>query len=114
MVGMKATKKNISSFVRNQLSTNPTWAVKALVRIYTENQTEVEKLAGTVEADNGIGFTGTDGVFLSSLAKQYQQRGNLSPKQMVFVMKKMPKYHAQVVRMSDMSKLEAMVAAANI
>ena len=38
--------------------------------------------------DNGIGFTGTDGNFLSSPAKQYIDRGYLSEKQMVFVFKK--------------------------
>jgi len=109
---MKTTKQNITSFVRQQLATKKEWALKALVRIYTENQTDAEKSVEDTVEDNGIGFTGTDGTFMSSLAKQYIQKGYLSDKQMVFVFKRMPKYHKQVVAMSDASKLTAMVEVA--
>jgi hypothetical protein len=84
-----------------------------LVRIFQENQTQAEQAAEATREDNGIGFTGTDGAFLSSLAKQQLSRGSLSPKQMVFVFKKMPKYHAQVIAMSNPEQLHALVAKAN-
>ena len=106
---MKTTKKQIHEFVRKQLATNSVWALKALVRIFNENQTAEEKAADVTREDNGIGFTGTDANFLSSLAKQYQLRGTLSAKQMNCVFKQMPKYHAQVVKMSDEVKLIALV-----
>lgn len=106
---MKATQQNIHSFVKNQLATNKVWALKALVRIYQENQTVDEQSAKVTSHDNGIGFTGVDAGFLSSLAEQYLKRGRLSDKQMVFVFKKMPKYHNQVIKMSDAEKLSAMV-----
>jgi hypothetical protein len=106
---MKTTKKNIVAFVKGQLSTNPAWALKALARIYTENQTATEKTIERTTEDNGIGFTGTDGEFLSSLAKQFIARGSLSDKQMVHVMKKMSKYARQVIAFSDPIKLKEMV-----
>ena len=109
---MNATKKDTLLFVKNRLATDKVWATKALVRIFQENQTVDEQVAKVTSHDNGIGFSGCDAEFLSSLAEQYLRRGNLSDKQMAFVFKKMPKYARQVVAMSDASKLDAMVSAA--
>lgn len=108
---MKPTQKNTISYVKQMLSTNKVWATKALVRIYQENQTTDEQMAKTTSHDNGIGFSGVDAAFASSLAEQYLKRGGLSDKQMGFVFKIMPKYAGQVVKMSDSNKLAAMVAA---
>lgn len=109
---MKNNKKNTLAFVKTQLATNKVWALKALVRIYQENQTPDEQTAKVTSHDNGIGFTGVDANFASSLAEQYLRRGDLSEKQMGFVFKIMPKYAGQVIKMSDESKLAAMVEAA--
>lgn len=109
---MKATQKNIHSYVKSMLATNKVWALKALVRIYQENQTSDEQVAKVTSHDNGIGFTGVDAGFLSSLAEHYLKRGSLSDKQMAFVFKKMPKYHGQVIKMSNSAKLSAMVETA--
>ncbi len=108
---MKVTQKQITAYVRQQLSTNPVWAVKALVRIFQENQTSDEQSSESTTHDNGIGFTGTDANFLSSLAKAQLKYGKLSDKQMVFVFKKMPKYHAQVIKMSNQEQLIKLVTA---
>jgi hypothetical protein len=110
---MKATQKNTHSFVKNMLKTNKVWALKALVRIYQENQTADEQASKVTSHDNGIGFTGVDAQFASSLAEQYLNRGALSDKQMTFVFKIIPKYHAQVIKMSDKSKLIQMVESAS-
>ena len=109
---MKTTKQNTLKFVRTQLSMNRSWALKALVRIYKENQTPAEQNAQLTTEDNGIGFSGTDAPFLSSLADQYDRKGFLSEKQLGFVTRKMPKYARQVVAMSDPLKLTALVEAA--
>jgi hypothetical protein len=108
---MKATQKNVHAYVRQQLSINRAWALKALVRIFTENQTAQEQVAEATTVDNGTGFTGTDGGFASSLAKQYLNRGSLSDKQMTYVFKLMPKYHSQVIAFSDKEKLVKLVEA---
>lgn len=109
---MKTTKSNIQKYVRKQLATNPTWATKALVRIFQENQTDMEKAAETTIEDNGIGFSGTDGQFLSSLAQQFLSRGSLSEKQMAMVHKCIPKYCRQVISMSNEAQLKKLVEAA--
>ena len=109
---MPATKKNTLLFVKSKLATDKVWATKAMIRIYQENQTAEEQVAKVTKEDNGIGFSGCDAEFLSSLAEQYLRRGNLSDKQMAFVHRKMPKYARQVVAMSDAARLENMVAAA--
>ena len=90
------TKKARIEYTRTMLGTNDAWALRGLVRIF-ENQTEDEQAHATVSHNNGIGFTGIDGEFLTSLAKQYQKNGSLSAKQMVHVFKKMPKYAKQLV-----------------
>ena len=107
---MNATKKDTLAYVKQQLASNKVWATKALVRIYQENQTNDEQVNKMTSHDNGIGFTGVDAAFLSSLAEQYLRRGNLSDKQMGFVFRKMPKYARQVIAMSDATKLDAMVS----
>jgi hypothetical protein len=90
-----AREKRVVSEWKDKLATNGLWAVRGLLAVY-KYQTEAEKAAGTVTDDNGVGFAGTDGEFLTSLAKQYQARGWLSSKQMVFLHKKMPKYAKQL------------------
>jgi hypothetical protein len=110
---VKTTQKNLHAFVRRQLGSSPAWALKALVRIFQENQTPDEQQAEIVKHHNDTGFTGADGQFLSSLAKQYIARGSLSEKQMTYVFRKMPKYHNQVIGMSDPVKLELLVRQAS-
>ena len=105
------TKKDTLIFVKTKLGTDKVWALKALIRIFQENQTADEQAAQVTSHDNGIGFTGCDAQFLSSLAQNYLRYGRLSDKQMGFVFKKMPKYARQVVAMSDTAKLDALVVA---
>ena len=112
MMNTTATKKATLAFVKTKLASDPVWAVKALVRIYQENQTTDEQVAQATSHDNGIGFTGCDAPFLSSLAQNQLRYGRLSEKQMGFVFRKMPKYARQVVAMSDAARLDAMVVAA--
>ena len=106
-----ATKKNTVTFVKTKLATDPVWAVKALVRIYQENQTADEQASKATTHDNGIGFSGCDAEFLSSLAEAQLKYGRLTDKQMSFVLKKMPKYARQVIAFSDAAKLATLVTA---
>ena len=111
---MKTTKRNIDAFVRAKLETDPKWATKALVKIFKENQTAQEQSIDQTVEDNGIGFSGVDATFLSSLAKQFIEKGYLSPKQMLFVHAKIRKYASQVIKFSDSAKLEEMVEKAEL
>ena len=93
------TKKARVAHLRGMLATNATWAQRGLVRIF-ENQTADEQDMDATTDSNGIGFTGADAEFLSSLAKQFQDRGSLSAGQMGYLYKKMPKYAGQLERVS--------------
>lgn len=104
----KLTKTQIKGFVKLKLSTDPLWAQKALLRIY-EFQTQDEKQRQSTVYYNGVGFTGTDGKILTSLAKQYKKYGRLSEKQMNILFKKTPKYWQQIVKISDEQKLHALL-----
>ena len=92
----KATKAQIKSYLKLKLGTDEAWALRALTRIFKENQTASEQIIESVTEDNSIGFTGTDGKILSSFAKQLGYGRSMSPKQMALIMKKMPKYWKQV------------------
>jgi hypothetical protein len=91
-------------FIKNQLATNATWAVKALVKIY-ERQTIDEQNSQSTKENNGIGFNGLDANILSSFAEQVNKGRNLSVKQMTIVYKKMPRYWKQVASLIPADKL---------
>jgi hypothetical protein len=71
-------------------------AVKAaLLRLYSW-QTEEEKVVEGTKVNNGLGFNGTDAPFLTSLAKQLEEKGWLSAKQITIARKKLSKYSRQI------------------
>jgi len=102
---MKTTKKAKVAFLKSKLATDDAWALRGLRTVFRQ-QTEHEKAVGKTEEDNGVGFSGLDAEFLTSLATQFEKRGFLTPKQMTHVHRKMPKYAAQLLRFSDDAKLE--------
>lgn len=106
---MKCTKAILTDYVKHQLSTSPTWALRGLVKIY-ERQTISERAIGATSELNGVGFAGTDSVIMSSFAQQYTNRGSLSDKQMAVVFKLIKKYHKQIISLipaENMPKVEA-------
>jgi len=107
----KITKGAIAEFVREQLKSNDKWAKAALLKIY-EYQTEDEKACGYTRKYNNVGFSGADSEFMSSLAVQLQSKGWLSPKQMMYLHKRIHKYTRQIIEVSDSEKLIAMVSKA--
>jgi hypothetical protein len=104
----KVTKKAKKEFLKKKLGVSSQWALHALLLIFSL-QTSDEQNSDETSELNGVGFTGTDANLLSSFAKQYERRGTLSPKQMVLVFKKMPKYWNQILNNSDQEKLEALM-----
>jgi hypothetical protein len=63
---------------------------RALIVLF-ERQTADEQRSENTLHDNGIGFTGADAEFMSSLAKQVIERGSLSPRQLA-AMRKLNKH----------------------
>ena len=89
---------------KEKLATNKAWALRGLKIIY-DNQTADEKCDAATKHYNNIGFTGADAEFLTSLAQQYERKGDLSDKQMALLYKKMPKYAGQLLKMSGLKKV---------
>ena len=105
----KITKGAIAEYVREQLKTDDRWAKQALLKIY-ELQTAEEQASGYTKVYNNVGFSGVHGEIMSSLAEQLIRKDWLSPKQMKLVHKIIHKYTRQVVEISNLEKLTAMVA----
>lgn len=94
----KETKKATIQYFKEKLSSDDRWALKGLIAIYG-NQTQEEQASDMTKVDNKIGFSAFDAEILSSFAKQYQQRGFLSPKQVALLHKRIPKYAGQLYSM---------------
>ena len=89
------TKKAALQMFKENLATDPRWATRGLLRIYTFQTSDEQDRESTTDA-NGVGFTGVDGEILTSFAKQVLAGRNLSQKQMDLLHKKMPKYAGQL------------------
>ena len=90
------SKKEIVSRLQKQIEEKDATAIHALLFIYDKQEEEEQNNERTLY-HNGVGFNGTDAEFGSSLARQYRERGFLSPKQMGFVRKLIRKYAGQIV-----------------
>jgi hypothetical protein len=90
-------KKEALHVLQQKLATDTRWAQRALLAIF-RNQTTDEQYEGTVSHHNAMGFRCMDSHLLTSFATQLQTRGFLSPKQMVYVHKKMPIYARQLMK----------------
>lgn len=97
------TKKDTIAEWKAKLATDSRWALRALVRIYQE-QTPSEKDIELTMYHNNVGFSGVDADILTSFVKQYQRRGELSPKQMMILHQRIPKYAGQLYRLTQPSK----------
>jgi hypothetical protein len=105
---MKITIKQQQEFLKSKLQSDVNWANRALFKIY-EFQTDQEKNAMNTQEYNGVGFTGFDGEILTSLINFYLANGYFTKKQQELVLRKMPKYWKQVLRISDKEKLNNMI-----
>lgn len=86
--------------VRARLATDDRWLTRAIVAIY-EQQTADEQENQTTSHLNGVGFSGVDAAFCSSLAQQITRGRTLSAKQIAIARKIMRKYAAQLVRLAE-------------
>lgn len=86
--------------IRELLETNDRAVVRGIVVIYSLQTTDEQQTAETIE-HNGVGFSGIDAKFLTSLAKHILERGGLSPKQMVYARKKILKYAGQLTKVAN-------------
>lgn len=93
------SKQELINGLKNQLSNNSEKSINALLEIY-KYQTLDEQKSGYTKEFNGVGFSGVDSEFLSSLAENYKRYGRLSEKQISYIKKCMPKYARQLLEIS--------------
>jgi len=99
MTTLKAYKAVIKNALTTPSKRNDQFLCDSLVKIF-EFQTASEQANHTTNEDNGVGFTGVDADFATSLAKFYMDKGYLSEKQMGYARKIMPKYSGQLSRIA--------------
>lgn len=100
---MKLTKESIQEL----LETNDKAVGRALSALLTRQTASEQAMEDTIE-HNGVGFTGVDGEFFTSLAKQFNRKGFLSPKQITAARKKdkrgvskVGKYWRQLIEIAE-------------
>ena len=96
MEAKRWNKENISELLQKSDKA----VLRGLVVIYSL-QTESEQECQETVFTNGVGFSGVDANFLSSLAQQFIKRGTLSEKQMVLLRKKMLRYAGQLAKVAN-------------
>lgn len=95
-----ATKVYTKEEIKANLLTSDRWLIRGLIAIYNHQTAQEQDVQQTVE-DNGVGFSGVDSTFLSSLAEQAKARGTLSVKQTEKARKCMTKYAGQLARIAN-------------
>ena len=81
------------------------WLERAVLAIW-RFQTRDEKMDEATKLNNGVGFNGTDGKFLTSLGNQLNAGRHLSEKQRYVARGKMRKYTGQLLRIIEVSGSE--------
>lgn len=102
------TKKARIEWLRETIKTNVAMAYEVLTTIF-DMQTAEEQASDMTVEHNGVGFSGTDAEFLSSVAKQLigkqekygKDTAYLSAKQTEYVQKIMPKYARQYLDLTS-------------
>ncbi len=67
-----------------------------MLQTLVERQTADEQAAEQTTHTNGMGFTGADAQFLTSVALKSRPYGNITERQAVYVVKKLRKYSNQL------------------
>ncbi len=85
--------------IAEKIQTDPKWLVAGILAIY-KRQTEDEKQTESTDKDNGMGFTGCDARFGSSLAKKLLAGYPLTINQSIAARKMMRKYAGQLLKVA--------------
>lgn len=89
------TKKEHIERIREYIKNSDEAVTKAISIIYSR-QTNEEKAVECTMNHNGVGFSGLDGRFGTSLGKQLAMGRTLTAKQIAFARKMMVKYARQI------------------
>lgn len=113
---MNAKELRSIDFLKKKLGSDRRWAVRALERIYNNQQPDEIESRQTI-SKNDVGFSAVDAPILTGVYQFYQARGYLTDKQLNNVIFKiMPRYASQLYRQisskdEDKKKLDQMAEA---
>lgn len=97
---MTDQKKWKKEEIQAKLASDDAWLIRGLLAIF-KRQTEEEKANDTTKEENGIGFNAFDAPIMSDMAKQYNDWGRLTKRQLVIVRKVMHKYAGQLAKIAN-------------
>jgi hypothetical protein len=93
-------KKWTKDEIKSLLASNDVAVIKGLIRIY-ELQTSDEQNAEFTKYHNGVGFSGFDGEFMTSVAKWFLEHGFVTEGQFRGIKKKMMRYAGQLAKLAN-------------
>jgi hypothetical protein len=86
------------AWAKGAAATRDDVALEIMLTIYSMQTADEQDTQQTVD-ENGVGFSGVDAEFMSSLSEQYQLKHWLSPKQVTSMKKVTKKYAGQYIRL---------------
>lgn len=105
---VKLTKKAKKEFIKNKLSSNKTWARRALIEVYNLQYFNEQLFMGSL-IKNKMGFTRFDAELLTNMAEFYESNQFFTSQQYKILFKRMPKYWLQILKISDKQHLEKLM-----
>ena len=100
---MKKAERAVAEKFKEKLLTDDRWVAHAILAIYSRQDYQ-EQVSGRTLKQNGVGFSGVDGEFLSSLAEQLNNKKRLSEIQLLVARRKIVKYTRQLVEIAKQNK----------
>lgn len=97
---MSEAKKWTKDSIKELLDRNEQAVLRGIVAIY-RLQTTDEQINHQTSVSNGVGFSGVDADFMSSLAEGIIQYGRLTPKQFAIGKNKIRKYAQQLANIAN-------------
>lgn len=95
----KAEKEIIAEW-KGKIARHDNWALRAAIRI-VEQQTAEEQASSATLQSNGVGLGSFDADIVTSIVKKHQAGIRLSRKQLDSLRRIMPKYAAQLYRLTN-------------
>lgn len=97
-------QEQVVASLKDKLASDARWATRALVRI-AEKQTSDELITEKTKEHNNVGFRPCDAYILTRMAEAQRRFRKLTPKQEAFVMRKMPVYARQLIRLTGLEPI---------
>jgi hypothetical protein len=82
-------------FIKDKLANDVRWMERGVLVLYERQTADEQKVKDTRE-NNGVGFTGVDGRYMSWVATWLQKGNHLTGRHIEKVGKKLPKYWKQI------------------